>query len=42
MLKRVMSRFFVEFFGLAVPTNFEEEPFCAVFWKVGGSEEVFG
>ena len=33
-----MSRFFVEFFCLAVPKNFEGEPFSAVFRKVSGSE----
>ena len=42
MIKRVMSGFLVEFFGHAVPKNFEGETFCDVFWKVSGSEEVFG
>ena len=42
MLKRVMSRFFKEFFFLAVPKNFAGEPFCAVFQKVSGSENVYG
>ena len=41
MLKRVMSRFFVEFFCLAVPKNFAWEPFCAVFQKISGSEKVY-
>ena len=34
MLKRVMSRFFVEFFCLIVAKNFVEEPLCAVFQKI--------
>ena len=28
MLKRIMSRFFVDFFPVAVPENFVGEPFC--------------
>ena len=42
MLKRVMSRFFIEFFCLAIPKNFAGQPFCAVFQKVSGSENVYG
>ena len=42
MLKRIISRFLVDFFCLAVPKNFAGEPFCAVFWKGSGSEEVCG
>ncbi len=42
MLRRVMSRFFVEFFCLAVPKNFVGKPFCAVFRKISGSEKVYG
>ena len=42
MLKRVMSRFFVDFFCLTVPKHFEEEPFYAVFQKISGSEKVYG
>ena len=34
-----MSRFFIEFFCLAVPKNFVGEPFCAVFHKISGSEK---
>ena len=37
-----MSRFFVDFFCLAVPKNFEGEPSCAVFRKVSGGEKVCG
>ena len=33
-----MSRFSVEFFCLTVPNDFVEEPFCAVFQKISGSE----
>ena len=33
MLRRVMSRLFVEIFCLTVPKHFVEEPFCAVFLK---------
>ena len=33
-----MSRFSVEFFCLTVPKDFVEEPFCAVFQKISGSE----
>ena len=29
-------------FCLTVPKNFEEEPFCAVFQKISGSEKVYG
>ena len=42
MLRRVMSRFFVEFFCLTVTQNFVEEPFCAVFQKFTGSQKVYG
>ena len=38
LLLRVMSRFSVEFFCLTVPKDFVEEPFCAVFQKISGSE----
>ena len=38
MFKRVLSRFFVEIFCLAVPKKFAVEPFCAVFPKGSGSE----
>ena len=31
MLKRVMSRFYVEFFSLTVPKIFVGEPFCVCF-----------
>ena len=37
-----MSRFSVEIFCLTVPKNFVEEPFCAVFEKISGSEKVYG
>ena len=30
------------FFCLTVPKNFVEEPFCAVFQKISGSEKVYG
>ena len=33
---------FVNFFCLTVPKNFVEEPFCAVFEKISGSEKVYG
>ena len=42
MLKRVMSRFFVNFFCLRVPKNFVGKPFYAVFQKISGSEKVPG
>ena len=42
MLKKVMSRFLVEFFCLAVPTNFVGEPLYAVCQKVSGGEKVYG
>ena len=42
MLQRVMSQFSVEFFCLRVPNHFVEEPFCAVFHKTSGSENVYG
>ena len=29
-------------FGFTVPKNFVEEPFCAVFQKISGSEKVYG
>ncbi len=29
-------------FFVSVPKNFVGEPFCAVFQKVSGSEEVYG
>ena len=38
LLQRVMSRFSVEIFCLTVPKDFVEEPFCAVFQKISGSE----
>ena len=38
MLERNMSQFFAEVFGLAVPKNIAGEPFCAVFWKISGSD----
>ena len=41
MLQRVVSRFSVEIFCLTVPKNFVEEPFCAVFQKIFGSEKVY-
>ena len=31
-----------KFFCLTVPKNFVEEPFCAVFQKISGSEKVYG
>ena len=31
-----------EIFCLTVPKNFVEEPFCAVFQKISGSEKVYG
>ena len=37
-----MSRFFVDFFCLAVPKNVAGEPSCAVFRKVSGGEKVCG
>ena len=42
MLQRVMSQFSVEVFCLTVPNHFVEEPFCAVFQKFSGREEVYG
>ena len=39
MLQRVMSRFSFEFFCLTVPKDFVEEPFCAVFQKISGSQK---
>ena len=42
MLKRVISRLLVEFFCLAVPTNFVGEPFYAVCQNVSGGEKVNG
>ena len=42
MLKRIMSRYFVDFFCLAVPKNVAGEPSCAVFRKVSGGEKVCG
>ena len=33
---------FCRFFCLTVPKNFVEEPFCAVFQKISGSEKVNG
>ena len=42
MLKRVMSRYFVEFFCLTVPKTFVGKPFYAVFQKISGSEKVYG
>ena len=41
MLKRIMSLFY-RVFCLAVPKNFVGEPFCAVFQKVSGSDNVYG
>ena len=40
MLERVMSRFSVELFCLAVPKNFIGQPFCSMFQKISGSEKV--
>ena len=34
--------FFCRIFCLAVPKNFAVEPFCAVFQKIFGSENVYG
>ena len=42
MLKRALSRLFVEFLCLAALKNFVEEPFCAVFQKSSVSENVYG
>ena len=42
MLQRVMSRFSVEVFCLTVPKNLAEEPSCAVFQKISGSEKIYG
>ena len=42
MLERVISRFSVDFFCLTVPKILVDEPFCAVFQKTSGSEEIYG
>ena len=38
--ERGVSKFSVESFHLKVPDYFVEEPFCAVFQKISGSEKV--
>ena len=37
-----VSRYFVEYFRLAVPKKIPEEPFCAVLQINSGSETVYG
>ena len=38
MLKRVMSRFFVEFLCVAVPEKFAGDPSVLCFGKISGSK----
>ena len=40
--RKGVSQFSVELVGLTVPKNFVGEPFCPVFQKISGSEEVYG
>ena len=40
--KEGVSRLFVQNFCLTVPENLVEEPFCAVFQKISGSQKVYG
>ena len=39
---REYHNFLSKIFCLTVPKNFVEEPFCAVFQKISGSEKVYG
>ena len=36
-----MSQFSVEIFCLTLPKKFVEEPFCAVFQKISGSQKTY-
>ena len=40
--KKFCHDFVSKFFCLTVPKNLVEEPFCAVFQKISGSEKVYG
>ena len=42
MLQTVMHNFLSKYFCLRVPKIFVEEPFCAVFQKISGSQKAIG